>query len=259
MFNGILLNNEDFTDNVVQTNNCPVTMGVGTSCNFSLQFNSGAPYLGVDWAQYGQYAAANQTLIAGPPNPSRLVFMGDSITLFWDQPAPYGAGSLQAVKPFVNRGIDGQTTEQILVRLWEDALKLNPAVVHIFAGTNDLGGNTGPETNTEIMDQLTSIVEVAQANNVKILIASVTPVVNLSGGNVWTDRRPNPQIVALNQSIQALCQQTGAVYVDYYDALVDPTTGAMNVNLTVDGLHPNTAGYALMVPVAQAALAKVGY
>jgi lysophospholipase L1-like esterase len=146
----------------------------------------------------------------------------------------------------------------MLVRFWEDVVKLSPAVVHILAGTNDLGGNTGPETNAEIMDQLTSMTEVAQANGIKVLVASVTPTVD-TPSNVWSDRRPNSQIVALNQLIQALCTKTGAVYVDYFDVLVDPNTGAMNVNLTVDGLHPNTAGFAAMVPVAQAALAKVGY
>jgi uncharacterized repeat protein (TIGR01451 family) len=258
-FSGILLTGESYTNNVAQTNNCPATIGVGASCNFNLTFNTGSPIAAPDWAQFGQYAAADQQLIAGAPNPSRLVFIGDSITLNWDQPAPFGEGSLQAVQPYVNRGIVGQTTEQMLVRFQEDVVKLSPAVVQIFGGTNDLAGNTGPETNAEIIDQLTSMTLVAKANGIKVLIGSVTPVVNLTGGTVWTTLRPNSQIVALNQSIQALCQQTGAVYVDYYSALVNPATGAMNVNLTVDGLQPNTAGYSAMVPVVQQALATLGY
>jgi lysophospholipase L1-like esterase len=211
-----------------------------------------------DWANFGQFMAADQQLIAGPPDPTRLVFMGDSTTFFWDQPSPYGAGSLSAVRPFVNRGIPAQTTEQMLVRFREDVVKLSPAAVHIWGGTNDVGTNTGPETNAEILDQIQSMTEVAKANGIKVLIASVTPVID-TPQNEWTLRRPNATIVALNELIQAYCLQSGATYVDYYSVLVD-SNGEMNINLTVDGLHPNTAGYAAMVPVARAALTKtLGY
>jgi lysophospholipase L1-like esterase len=256
-FAGFLITGESGTTNVTQSNNCPATMATGTTCDVTLSFNAGSPIIPPDWALFGQYAAADQQLISGAPDPTRLVFIGDSITLYWDQPAPYGEGSLSSVQPFVNRGIVGQTTEQMLVRFWEDVVKLQPAVVHIFGGTNDLGGNTGPETNAEIMDQLTSMTEVAQANGIKVLIASITPVVD-TATNTWTDRRPTATIEALNQLIQTLCEQTGAIYVDYFSVLAD-SNGNMNLNLTVDGLHPNTAGYALMVPVAQQALAKLGY
>ena len=242
-----------------QTNNCPVTIGVNASCNFTMTFapNSFTRPTGVDWANFGQYAAADQQLITGAPDPARLVFIGDSITYYWDQPSPYGANSLSNVRPFVNRGSAGQTTEQLLVRFQEDVVKLHPAVVHIFGGTNDMGGNTGPETSAEIIDQIASMTQVAQANGIKVLIASVTPVIDTQT-NTWTDRRPNASIRALNQSIQAYCQQSGAVYVDYYSVLAD-SNGNMNINLTVDGLHPNTTGFAAMVPVALQALAKLGY
>jgi lysophospholipase L1-like esterase len=199
------------------------------------------------------YAASDQLIVQNPPVSPALVFTGDSITQFWDSPSPYGEGSLQAVQPFINRGISGQTTEQMLVRFQEDVIKLKPALVHIFGGINDLGGNTGPETLPEIMDQIASMTRLAQSYGIKVLIASVTPTVD-TPGNPWSLRRPNSSIVALDQLIQAYCQQSGAVYVDYFDVLVDPKTGAMNVNLTVDGLHPNTQGFALMVPVAQAAI-----
>jgi len=242
-----------------QTNNCPPTVNVNASCNFTLTYNptSSSRVTGPDWAQFGQYSVADQQLIAAGASPGRIVFIGDSVTLYWDQPSPYGEGSLQSVKPFVNRGIVGQTTEQMLVRFWEDVVKLNPAVVQILGGTNDLGGNTGPESNGEIMDQIESMAQVAQANGIKVMIASITPVID-TPTNTWTDRRPNSTIRTLNQLIQAFCQQSGAVYVDYYSVLVD-SNGEMNANLTVDGLHPNTAGYQLMVPVAQKALSLLGY
>ncbi len=236
------------------TNNCPNIFNVSTTCAFTLTYGPGTDLIRatVDWAGFNTYAAADQQVIQSPPDPARAVFIGDSITWNWDQPAPYGASSLSSVRPFINRGIPGQTTEEMLVRFREDVLKLNPAVVHILGGTNDLGGNTGPETNAEILDQIESMAEIAKANGIKVLIASITPVVNFQGNN-WTLRRPNATILALNQLIQAYCQQIGAIYVDYYSVLVD-NTGNMNINLTADGLHPNTAGYQLMVPVAQQAL-----
>ena len=242
-----------------ETNNCPTPFPANSSCNFTMTLSGASGLIVVpDWANFGQFMAADQQLIAGPPDPTRLVFMGDSTTFFWDQPSPYGAGSLSAVRPFVNRGIPAQTTEQMLVRFREDVVKLSPAAVHIWGGTNDVGTNTGPETNAEILDQIQSMTEVAKANGIKVLIASVTPVID-TPQNEWTLRRPNATIVALNELIQAYCLQSGATYVDYYSVLVD-SNGEMNINLTVDGLHPNTAGYAAMVPVARAALTKtLGY
>ena len=184
------------------------------------------------------------------------MFIGDSVTLYWDRASPYGNGSLQNVRPFVNRGIGGQTTEQLLIRFQQDVIKLHPAAVHIWGGTNDLGANTGPETNDQILDQIVSMAQIAKANGIKVLIGPVTPVTN---DPFWTVRRPNSLIRSLNQLIQTYCQQSGATYVDYYTVLAD-SNGDMRSDLTVDGLHPNTAGYSAMVPVAQQALQQtLGY
>ena len=200
-----------------------------------------------DWNQLGRYYADNQKLKALPPEPGRVVFMGDSITDGW-RLAQYFPG-----KPYVNRGISGQTTPQMLVRMMPDVIALKPAALLIYAGTNDIAGNTGPSTLTMIEDNLQAMTELAQAHGIKVILCSVTPVSDYA--RKQTVQRPPADILKLNEWVKDYAAKVNAVYADYFAALVDET-GMLKNGFSGDGLHPNDKGYALMVPVAEAAIAK---
>lgn len=203
----------------------------------------------VDWANLGRYKGDNEALLGAPGDPNRVVFMGDSITDMWGKTL----GKSFPGKPYVDRGISGQTTPQMLIRFRPDVINLKPKAVLILAGTNDLAGNTGPMTVEETEGNLQSMAELGKAAGLKVLLASLTPVSDVY--HKMTDRRPPDKIIALNQWIQAYCAKNGLVYVDYYSAMLDDQK-ALKKDLTDDGLHPNAAGYDVMGPIAAKAIAQ---
>ncbi len=202
-----------------------------------------------DWANLARYRDADSTL--GPPalGESRVVFMGDSITDAWGR----SIGRFFPGKPYVNRGISGQTTPQMLVRFRQDVIALKPKAVLILAATNDLAANTGPETLEDIEGNLESMVQLAQANSIRVILASLTPVCDYI--KPQTERRPPDKIIALNAWIKDYCARNGLIYLDYYSALIDEHN-MLKKELTHDGLHPNNAGYEVMEPLAEGAIAK---
>jgi lysophospholipase L1-like esterase len=201
-----------------------------------------------DWNQLGRYYTDNQRLEQLPPEPGRVVFLGDSITDGWKL-AQYFPG-----KPYVNRGISGQTTPQMLVRMFPDVIALKPAALLVYAGTNDIAGNTGPSTLTMVEDNLQAITELAQAHGIKVILCSVTPVSDYTPRK-QTLQRPPGDILKLNAWMREYAASANAVFADYYAALVDET-GMLKQGFSGDGLHPNDKGYALLVPFAEAAIAK---
>jgi len=200
-----------------------------------------------DWNQLGRYYADNQKLMAQPAEPGRVVFMGDSITDGW-RLANYFPG-----KPYVNRGISGQVTAQMLVRMMPDVISLKPAAVLIYAGTNDIAQNNGPQTLQMIEDNLQAMTELAQAHGIRVILCSVTPISDYA--RKQTVQRPPADILRLNDWMKGYAAKVNAVYADYFSALVDET-GMLKNGFSGDGLHPNDKGYVLMVPVAEAAIAK---
>jgi acyl-CoA thioesterase I len=191
-----------------------------------------------DWAQLAKYRAVNATLAAPAPKENRVVFMGNSITEGW---APH-FDSLFPGKPYIGRGISGQTTPQMLVRFRQDVISLKPKVVVILGGTNDIAGNTGPSTLEMIEDNLASMTELARANHIRVVLVSVLPVADYP----W--RRgldPAPKIVALNTWIRTYAARVGAVYLNLHTPMADANNG-MKAELSSDGVHPNLAGYRLM-------------
>ena len=202
-----------------------------------------------DWANLSRYRQENATL--GPPAPGapRVVFMGDSITDAWGR----SYGKFFPGRPYVNRGISGQTTPQMLVRFRPDVIALHPKAVVILAGTNDIAGNTGPETLEDIEGNLTSMAQLAQADGIRLVLASVLPVCDYM--QPQTTRRPPEKIVALNAWIKDYCTRNGLVYLDYYSAMLDQHN-MLKKDLTYDGLHPNNAGYEVMEPLASRAIEK---
>ena len=201
-----------------------------------------------DWANLDRYRQANTEVSAPASGERRVVFMGDSITDGWGRKY----GKFFPGKPYVNRGISGQTTPQMLIRFRPDVIALKPKVVVILAGTNDIAGNTGPMTLEEIEGNLTSMAELAKANRIRVVFSSVMPVCDYI--RPQTDRRPLEKIRALNEWIQAYAKKTGAVYLDYYSAMIDDR-GMLKQAITYDGLHPNEAGYEVMQPLAEQAIA----
>ena len=201
-----------------------------------------------DWAFLARYRDANAEL--GPPKPGerRVVFYGNSITDAWaryfDQMFPG--------KPYVGRGISGQTTPQMLVRFRQDVIDLHPAAVVILAGTNDIAGNTGPSTPEMIEGNLVSMVELAKANGIRVVLSSVLPAYDYP----WSPgKEPAQKIVALNRWIKDYCAAHDVVYLDYYSAMADKR-GGLPENLSRDGVHPNEAGYQIMARLAEQAIAE---
>lgn len=208
-----------------------------------------------DWPALGRYREDNKKTLAPAKNEQRVVFMGDSITDSWDNPAN---GGFFPGKPYINRGISGQTTPQMLIRFRRDVIELEPKVVVILAGTNDLAGNTGPTTLEAIEDNLTSMAELATAHGIRVVFASLLPVSDYEVRDgkpiVQTVRRPPDQILALNNWMKEYARIHHHGYLDYFSAMVDGK-GYLKDELSNDGLHPNAAGYAVMVPLAEVAIA----
>jgi lysophospholipase L1-like esterase len=209
-----------------------------------------------DWAQLARYRDANSDAKSAG-TPAQVVFLGDSITDSWSNPA---FGGFFPGKPYLNRGISGQTTPQMLIRMQPDVLAFKPKVVVLLAGTNDIAGNTGPMTNEDIEANITSIAQLASANDVKVVLASILPVsdyhVSTQPGSIpQTARRPPERINALNTWLKQYASAHGHVYLDYFSAMVDDR-GMLKSDLSADDLHPTAAGYAIMAPLAEAAIAK---
>ena len=198
-----------------------------------------------DFGQLCRYAADNRAL-AGQK--VRVVFMGDSITDNWIH-----ADANLFSNGVVDRGISGQTTPQMLVRFRADVIALKPRAVHIMAGTNDIAGNTGASTMEIVQGNIASMADLARANGIKVIIASIPPAAAFP----WSkDKQPVPQIRALNGWLKTYAAKNGYTYVDYYTALATPE-GAMKPGLASDGVHPTPAGYAVMRPLALAAIRRV--
>jgi lysophospholipase L1-like esterase len=208
-----------------------------------------------DWPDLARYREANAKVAAPTKDEQRVVFMGDSITDFWVQPR---FGAFFPGKPYIGRGIGGQTTPQMLIRFRWDVIALQPKVVVILAGTNDIAGNTGPMTLEEIEGNLVSMAELARANGIRVVLASVMPVSNYGHGRDGNPvdmriKRPPEKILELNAWIKKYAAENGQVYLDYFSAMVDDR-GLLKKDLSEDGLHPNAAGYAVMAPLAEKAI-----
>ena len=201
-----------------------------------------------DYANLARYRDANARL--GPPasNEDRVVFMGDSITDIWHLDKSFPG------KPYVNRGIGGQTTPQMLIRLRPDVIALAPRVVVILAGTNDISGNTGPMTLGEIEANLQTMCELARLHRIRVVLASVLPVNNYTErSKLFFPLRPPDQILELNRWIKDYATRNNYIHLDYFSAMVDDK-GLLQRDLSEDGLHPNDKGYAVMAPLAQKAI-----
>ena len=200
-----------------------------------------------DWANLRRFRDSDAALPAPRPGENRVVFMGNSITEGWNR---YWAAEFQG-KPYINRGISGQTTPQMLVRFRQDVVDLKPKVAVILAGTNDIAGNTGPSTLEMIEDNVADMTEIANANGIRVVLCSVLPVYDYP----WRrGLEPAPKIMALNSWMRHFADSTGNVYVDYHSAMRDDRNG-MRTELASDGVHPNEAGYKIMVPLVEEGIA----
>ncbi|MGD0131783.1 MAG: SGNH/GDSL hydrolase family protein [Bryobacteraceae bacterium] len=226
-----------------------------------------------DWNQLGRYHEANQELKKQPADPGRVVFLGDSITDFWklDEYFPE--------KPYVNRGIGGQTTPQMLVRMYPDVIELQPRAIIVLAGINDVARNTGPSTAEMIEENIMAMTELAQRHGIKVVLCSLLPVsdypfLRQQKGDgpplpprgpfpglgpfprmKMTETHPPSDILQLNSWLKEYAQRVNAVYADYFTALVDEK-GWLKDPDSADGLHPNADGYKVMAPIAAAAIEK---
>lgn len=201
-----------------------------------------------DWANLNRYKSENIKLGLPSPDENRIVFMGNSITEGWGTIYP----SFFSGKSYINRGISGQTTPQMLIRFRPDVINLKPKVVVILAGTNDIAGNTGPSTLEMIMDNIASMAELAMANHIKVILCSVLPVFDYP----WKPGlNPAEKIVELNKMIKSYADKNGIIYLDYYTSMVDERKG-LKKQYSEDGVHPNLDGYKIMSPLAEKAIKK---
>ncbi|HET6176118.1 MAG TPA: SGNH/GDSL hydrolase family protein [Candidatus Sulfotelmatobacter sp.] len=203
-----------------------------------------------DYGQLARYREANAALKAPADGENRVVFFGDSITDGWHLDESFPG------KPYVNRGIGGQTTPQMLVRFRQDVINLHPKVVVILAGTNDIAGNTGPMRLEDIEADFASLAELARASQVRVVYSSVLPVHNYTerSKDFFAQRSPE-KILALNKWLKSYCDSGACLYLDYFSSMVDDK-GLLQKDLADDGLHPNAAGHKIMAPLAEAAIAK---
>jgi acyl-CoA thioesterase-1 len=208
-----------------------------------------------DWAFLAKYRDADQQLPPPAAGETRVVFIGDSITEGWGQKgtatSPDRAEFFPG-KPYINRGISGQTTPQMLVRFRQDVIDLKPKVVVLLAGINDIAENTGKTTLPEIAGNIASMGELARANGIRVVLCSVLPA---SDFHWHLGLEPAPKIRALNAWIKDYARKNGFVYVDYYSAMAN-SEGGLKTELSPDGVHPNKAGYEIMAPLAEAGIAE---
>lgn len=200
----------------------------------------------LDWPHLNRYKEANAKVPPPERGEPRVVFMGDSITDIWKLDE-YFPG-----KPYINRGISGQTTPQMLIRFRPDVIALKPSAVLILAGTNDIAGNTGPMTPEMIEHNYASMADLAKANGIKVIFASVLPIHDYGNTKV-SERRPPEQILELNEWLKSYCKARGHIYLDYFSKMVDDK-GMLKAELANDGLHPNAEGYKIMAPLAESAI-----
>ena len=199
-----------------------------------------------DWPYLNRYQTENDKLSPLKLREKRIVFMGDSITELWSVVHP----SFFSEKSYVNRGIGGQTSPQMLVRFRADVIALNPSVVVLLAGANDIAQNTGPSTLEMIANNIISMVELAKANHIKVILCSILPAIDF----YWRQGlEPAGKIVTLNKMIREHADSNEIVYLDYYSAMVDEQKGLKSM-YSEDGVHPNKAGYEVMVPLAHEAI-----
>ncbi|MGO9543177.1 MAG: GDSL-type esterase/lipase family protein [Rhodomicrobium sp.] len=205
-----------------------------------------------DFAELHRYRAANASLKSPAPDEERIVFFGDSITEGWELEARFSG------KPYINRGISSQTTPQMLIRFRQDVIALQPRAAVILAGTNDIGGNTGPMRIEDIAANCASMAEIAKANGVPVIFSSLLPPPHketpLSRYNLL--KHPPEQTLALNRWLKDYCASQGCEFLDYSSAMSGPG-GHILPDLSEDGLHPTPAGYRVMAPLAGAAIARI--
>ncbi len=201
-----------------------------------------------DWPNLTRFHDDNISIGLPAPGENRVVFMGNSITEGWSRIDP----EFFSGKPYVNRGISGQTTPQMLIRFRPDAINLKPSVIVILAGINDIAGNTGPSTLEMIEDNLASMVDLAKANNIPVILCSVLPAFDFP----WRPGlQPAEKVVQLNTWIKSEADKRGCVYLDYFTPMADERHG-LKPELTSDGVHPNLAGYKVMEPLVESAIKK---
>ncbi|MBK3519152.1 SGNH/GDSL hydrolase family protein [Carboxylicivirga marina] len=201
-----------------------------------------------DWANLNKYKVANDMIGIADAKQQRVVFMGNSITEGWTNHYPEFFKNTS----YINRGISGQTTPQMLLRFRSDVINLRPALVVILAGTNDIAGNTGPTTLEEIANNIFSMVELAAYHDIKVIISSVLPARNYP----WSSGcNPDVKIPELNRMLKQYAKKNRITYLDYFEAMVDDNKGLIT-DLTYDGVHPNTQGYQLMSDMVNRAIKK---
>lgn len=216
---------------------------------FASLFSTVASADEADWANLRAYSQKNSELILQGAIQHRVVFMGDSITEFWDKEK----SDLFANPHYVNRGISGQTTPQMLLRFRQDVIELRPEVVVILAGTNDIAGNSGPATNEQIQNNIMSMVDLARANNIKPVLCAMVPAANY----YWApELRPAPRIKDINAWIRAYTRAQSIDFIDFY-APMEAEGGALRAAYTNDGVHPNADGYLVMNELVKAKLAQI--
>ena len=199
-----------------------------------------------DWADLNRFKEENTKLPSVQENENRILFMGNSITIGWLNLRP----EFFANKPYVNRGISGQTTPQMLVRFRQDVIDLHPKVVILLAGTNDIAGNTGPSTLKMIMDNIKGMSEMAQANGIKVILSSTLPAYDYP----WKPGlEPSGKIIELNKMIKEYAELKGHIYLDYFSAMVDERNG-LPKKYAEDEVHPTIEGYKVMEPLVEAAI-----
>lgn len=203
-----------------------------------------------DFGQLARYREANAALKPPTAGENRVVFFGDSITDIWKIDESFPG------KPYVNRGIGGQTTSQMLVRFRQDVIDLQPKAVVILAGTNDIAGNSGPISNEDIEANYADFAELARTHNIRVIFSSVLPVNNYTPRAAdFFAQRPMSRILALNKWLKEYCASNNLIYLDYFPAMADEK-GLLRRDLADDGLHPNKAGFAIMAPMAEKAIEK---
>ena len=201
-----------------------------------------------DWANLKRYQKDNAELAARPANENRVVFMGNSITEGWKKTSPEFFSS----NPYVCRGIGGQTTPQMLIRFHQDVVALNPKVVVMLCGINDIAGNTGPSTLEMIEDNIAAMAEIARANKIRVVLSSVLPAFDFP----WKPGlEPADKVIALNKWIKEYATKNKFTYLDYHTGMKDDRNG-LPANLAKDGIHPTKEGYAIMEPLAKKAIAE---
>jgi lysophospholipase L1-like esterase len=203
-----------------------------------------------DWQNLGRYREENIKLMKeNSGEEKRVVFMGNSITEGWLYLSP----EFFKDKPYVNRGISGQTTPQMLLRFRQDVINLNPEIVVILAGANDIAGNTGPATNEMIMENIISMCDLAKSNHIKIILCSILPAYDFP----WNPGlKPYLRIIEINELIKDYCTKNNIYFLDFYSQMCDENNG-MKKEFSEDGVHPNSSGYKVMNSIAEKAISKV--